>query len=622
MPSFPGFSVLFRVFHGPLSGRITDPSLKFRCRVLAYFKYSSCTSHTKHKEIAMAEKQPQKAEDLSIWPDARQMIEKARRDNVETVWDRLAEQRPGCTFCEQGLSCSKCVMGPCRITPGKGKRERGVCGADADLTVARNFGRFVAAGAASHSDHGRDLVETLLAIGQGKTSDYTIRDPEKLRRIAAEVGVAVQDKSDKEIALALAEAFIEDFGFATPSVSFVARVPEKRRELWKKLGITPRGIDRDVVEMMHRTHMGVDSDAVSLCLHAARVSLTDGWGGSMIATELSDIIFGTPTPRMAKVNLGVLKADQVNVVVHGHSPIVSEMILAAARDPEMIRKAQDAGASGINVAGLCCTGNEVLMRQGIPMAGNHLMTELALVTGAVDCIVVDYQCIMPSLVTIAGCYQTRFISTSDKAKFSGAEHVEFNYVNARQKAAQVVEAAIDAFTRRDPGRVEIPGEPVELMTGFSNEAILGADQARHPRAGHRLRHRGHGQGRADGARGRGQGRGRIEGRMPVPGHSSGAARGQLRGQLADHPSLRRAGQCSGRGHQRPARGGQRPGMVFGKGRGHRPVRRGQRDLHPSGPAAAYHRQRDRDQSGIERSGRRGRGLLRRGGRPEQGGGGH
>ncbi|WP_028570917.1 anaerobic carbon-monoxide dehydrogenase catalytic subunit [Desulfonatronum lacustre] len=422
----------------------------------------------------MAEKLPRRAEDLSIWPDAQKMIEKARRDNVETVWDRLAEQRPACTFCKQGLSCSKCVMGPCRITPGKGKRERGVCGADADLTVARNFGRFVAAGAASHSDHGRDLVETLLAVGQGKTSDYGIRDPEKLRRIAAEVGVTVQGKSDKEIARALAETFIEDFGFATPSVSFVARVPGKRRELWEKLGITPRGIDRDVVEMMHRTHMGVDSDAVSLCLHSARVALGDGWGGSMIATELSDILFGTPTPRKAQVNLGVLKADQVNVVVHGHSPIVSEMILAAARDPELIRKAKSSGASGINVAGLCCTGNEVLMRQGIPMAGNHLMTELALVTGAVDCIVVDYQCIMPSLVTIAGCYQTRFISTSDKAKFTGAEHVEFNYANARQKAVQVVEAAIEAFTKRDPGRVDIPAEPVELMTGFSNEAILGA----------------------------------------------------------------------------------------------------------------------------------------------------
>jgi anaerobic carbon-monoxide dehydrogenase catalytic subunit len=422
----------------------------------------------------MAEKLPPKPEDLSIWPDAHKMIEKARRDGVETVWDRLEEQSVHCQFCEKGLTCQKCVMGPCRITPDKPKRQRGVCGAGADLTVARNFGRFVCAGAASHSDHGRDLVETLRAIGEGKTTDYSVRDPEKLRRIATEIGLEVGGKDDKALALELAKAFIDDFGFGTESVSFLCRVPEKRRQLWEKLGITPRGVDRDVVEMMHRTHMGVDSDPISLCLHAARVSLTDGWGGSMIATELSDIIFGTPTPSTTKVNLGVLKKDEVNVVVHGHSPIVSEMILAAARSPEMLDKAKAAGAKGINVAGLCCTGNELLMRQGIPMAGNHLMTELALVTGAVDIIVVDYQCIMPSLTTVASCYQTRFVSTSDKARFVGGTHVEFNYKNARQKALEVVAMGIEAFAERDQSRVEIPCEPVELMTGFSNEAILGA----------------------------------------------------------------------------------------------------------------------------------------------------
>jgi carbon-monoxide dehydrogenase catalytic subunit len=422
----------------------------------------------------MADKTPPAPEELSIHPDAHRMIEKARRENVETVWDRLDEQKPACKFCETGLTCKKCTMGPCRLTPDKDKRQRGVCGADADVTVARNFGRFVAGGAAAHSDHGRDLVETLLAIGQGKTRNYEVRDTDKLRRIASEIGLEVQGKDDKAVAFELAEAFIEDFGFRTDSVCFVERVPEKRRRRWEQLGVTPRGVDRDVVEMMHRTHMGVDSDAASICLHAVRVSLTDGWGGSMIATELSDIIFGTPKPNTSKVNLGVLKEKDVNVLVHGHSPIVSEMILAVAREPAMVEKAKAAGAEGINVAGLCCTGNELLMRQGIPMAGNHLMTELALVTGAVDLMVVDYQCIMPSLTTVADCYQTRFVSTSEKAKFTGGEHVEFDVHNAREQSVKLVDMAIDAFGRRDPNRVDIPAEPVELMSGFSNEAILEA----------------------------------------------------------------------------------------------------------------------------------------------------
>lgn len=419
-------------------------------------------------------KTPKSPQELSIWPDAHQMIDKARKEGIETVWDRLDEQTPSCKFCEQGLTCQKCSMGPCRITPGKEKRQRGVCGADADLTVARNFGRFVAGGAAAHSDHGRDLVETLHAIGKGETQDYQIRDSAKLKRIAEEVGLSVGGKDDKAIAVELAELFMDDYGFANDRVSLAARVPKQRTETWNKLGVAPRGVDRDIVEMMHRTHMGVDSDPASICLHAARVSLGDGWGGSMIATELSDIIFGTPVPNTSEVNLGVLKEDHVNVLVHGHSPIVSEMILAAARDPQLIEQAKAAGAAGINVAGLCCTGNEVLMRQGIPMAGNHLMTELAIITGAVDLIVVDYQCIMPSLTTVAQCFQTRFISTSEKARFTGGEHVELNLKNAAAKSKELIAKAIEAYGERDQSRVDIPGSPVKMMSGFSNETILEA----------------------------------------------------------------------------------------------------------------------------------------------------
>ncbi len=410
--------------------------------------------------------------ELSPWDDARQMIAKARNEGVNLVWDRLADQTPHCTFCDQGLTCSKCVMGPCRINPKGPKKKLGVCGADGDLTVARNFGRFVAAGAASHSDHGRDLLETLSAIASGQTTDYAIRDEAKLARICTELGINIQGLSVREQAGKLADLFYEDYGCRTEHLSFTCRVPEKRLAIWREFRSEPRGIDRDCVEMLHRTHMGVDCDPTSICLHAGRVSLADGWGGSMIATEVSDIIFGTPKPAAAAVNLGVLKEDQVNILVHGHSPIVSEMILAAARDPQILAKAREAGAVGINIAGLCCTGNEVLMRQGVPMAGNHLMTELAIVTGAVEMVIVDYQCIMPSLVNVAGCYHTKFVSTSDKARFPGGLHTEFHVANARDKAREAVLLAVGAFTRRDPAKVEIPTDPVSITTGFSNEAIL------------------------------------------------------------------------------------------------------------------------------------------------------
>lgn len=413
------------------------------------------------------------AREFTIWEDAEKMIEKARRDGVETVWDRFEQQTPGCKFCELGLTCKNCNMGPCRISyKENGKMKRGVCGADGDVIVARNFGRFVAGGSAGHSDHGRDLIEVLEAIVDGQAPDYKITDEAKLRRVSAELGIPVEDRDMMTIAEDLVEACFADFGSRKKELGFVSRVPEKRKNIWRQYNVMPRGVDREIAEMMHRTHMGCDNDAVSTMLHAARTALADGWGGSMIGTELSDIIFGVPTPSKSQVNLGVIKPDMVNILVHGHNPVVSEMVLAAARNPEMIAKAKNAGAQGINVAGLCCTGNELLGRQGIPMAGNHLMTELAIVTGAVEAVVVDYQCIMPSMVQVAACYHTNFITTADKARFTGATHISFSTATAAKQAGEIIEMSIAAYAERDQTRVEIPVAPVDAVTGFSNEALL------------------------------------------------------------------------------------------------------------------------------------------------------
>lgn len=414
-------------------------------------------------------------EEKSIWEDAHAMLYKAEQENIETVWDRLEKQTPTCKFCEAGTSCHNCSMGPCRVNEDSEKLKLGVCGANADVIVARNFSRFVTGGAASHSDHGRDLVETLHETASGNAPGYGIRDEAKLRSLAAEYGVEnAASGSVQDVAKALADACFEDFGSRKKKITLLSRVPKARQELWDKLSMTPRGIDREIAESMHRTHMGVDNDALSLIVHAARTCLADGWGGSMLGTELSDIIFGTPTPRSSTVNLGVLKEDSINILVHGHNPVVSEMILAATREQSMIEKAKQAGAAGFNVAGLCCTGNELLMRQGIPLAGNHLMTELAIITGAVEAIVADYQCIMPSLVTVANCYHTKFITTSSKGRFTGATHIEVNATNAQERCREIVNLAIEAYTKRDSSRVNIPGEPVAITSGFSNEAILAA----------------------------------------------------------------------------------------------------------------------------------------------------
>ncbi|MEE4364034.1 MAG: anaerobic carbon-monoxide dehydrogenase catalytic subunit [Desulfotignum sp.] len=410
--------------------------------------------------------------EVSITSDGNLLFDKAVKDKVETVWHRHEAQQPQCGFCDMGLSCRICIMGPCRVDPFGQGPQTGVCGADADIIVARNLCRMIAAGAASHSDHGRDLVEVLKAVSKGEAPGYQIRSEEKLRRVAGEYGVETDGKETLAVAGELADAMMEDYGMRKKSVTLVSRAPEKRRKLWDKAGITPRGIDRETSEMMHRTHMGVDNDWVSLLTHGLRNALSDGWGGSMIATEVSDILFGVPAPKPTMVNAGVLKKDQVNIVVHGHNPVVSEMVSKACISDEMLALAKANGAGGINLAGVCCTGNELLMRRGIAMAGNHLMTELILTTGAVDMMIVDYQCIMPSIGKVAACYHTKIISTSDKARFPGMEHHEFHPDNAEEKAVTLVKAAIQNFGNRK--EVFIPVDPQNAVGGFSIETILGA----------------------------------------------------------------------------------------------------------------------------------------------------
>jgi carbon-monoxide dehydrogenase catalytic subunit len=401
-----------------------------------------------------------------------EMLKKAAGENIGTVWDRYEKQQPQCGFGLLGTCCRNCNMGPCRIDPFGDGPEEGICGATADIIAARNLLRMIAAGAAAHSDHGRDVVATLYATARGEARGYQIKDEDKLHALAAEFGIACEGRSKEEIAADLARSAMEEFGMAKGTLQFLKRAPARRQALWEKLGIAPRGIDREVVEAMHRTHMGVDNDYVNLVLHGVRTALSDGWGGSMLATEFSDILFGTPEPVLGTCNLGVLKTDQVNVIVHGHEPTLSEMIVLAAQDPELLQAAQEVGATGINICGMCCTSNELLMRHGVPIAGNFLQQELAVITGAVEAMVVDVQCIMPALANVAKCYHTRLISTSPKAKFPGAEHVQFDEQAALDTAKQIIRMAVENYPRRKQNLVQIPDRQMSFVGGLSVEAIL------------------------------------------------------------------------------------------------------------------------------------------------------
>ena len=404
-----------------------------------------------------------------VWDQASlETLIKAERDCVDTCFTRLDAQPPSCRFGTEGLCCRICYMGPCRIT---NKAPRGVCGADADTIVARNFLREVAAGTAAHSDHGRHLVLLLKQAAEGRIADYVIRDERALRRIAKGYGIEEKGRTKEAVALELADLLLKEFMLQEESLLTLRLSPVRQQAIWRGQSVTPLGIDRMVVESLHRTHMGVDHDYRNILLQAFRTALADGWGGSRIATQVSDILFGTPSPVRSEANLGVLRKDTVNIVVHGHEPELPEMLAIAARDPAMQAYAKEAGAAGITLAGICCTANEILMRHGIPVAGNFPQQELAIVTGAVEMMLVDVQCCMPSLPDVARSYHTEIVSTADIAKTVGTTHITLTRENPLATAKVLIRRAVDNFKNRDPEKVSIPHIKTPLVAGFSVDAI-------------------------------------------------------------------------------------------------------------------------------------------------------
>jgi carbon-monoxide dehydrogenase catalytic subunit len=404
-------------------------------------------------------------QERSMDPAAQEMLLRADELGLGTAFSR-AEQMAPCPIGADGSCCRLCFMGPCRLVKDG---QTGVCGATIETITARNFARAIAAGAAAHSDHGRDLALTLLAVAKGEAPGYKIRDPFRLQRVAQELKIATEGRPISDIALDVAQACLSQFGQQTGEVFPIERAPKKRKQLWRERKLAPRGIDREIVDVLHRTHMGDDQDPEHILHQGMRAALGDGWGGSMIATDLSDVLFGTPSPLVAQVNLGVLSKDEVNIVVHGHEPTLSEMILAATTDPELIAYAQTKGAKGITLAGICCTSNETLVRQGVPSAGNFLHQELAIITGAVEAMVVDVQCIMQALPELAAKFHTKVITTSPKVKITGATHIEFDEHRAPDVAKEIVRRAIDNFPNR--GEVQIPDVMCDVVPGFSHEYI-------------------------------------------------------------------------------------------------------------------------------------------------------
>jgi carbon-monoxide dehydrogenase catalytic subunit len=421
------------------------------------------------KEVKKEVKKELPVEQVTTCKSTQQMLRKAAEDGVETAFHRAMDMK-ACPIGADSACCKHCSMGPCRLSSKDPYSKVGVCGATIDTIASRNFSRMVASGAAAHTDHGMSMLDVFRAVVRGEIKEYQIKDEQKLRDVAASIGIEVEGRGVKEVAEDLYGELERTYTQVEGEIPFAARVPKKTLEKWRELGIVPRGAMREIMELMHRTHMGVDQDYENICKQFSRCALSDGWGGSMVATEISDILFGTPTPVIAGVDMGNLEEGKVNIIVHGHEPNMFESMIASVNDPKLVEEAKAAGAAGINILGMCCSGAEVLSRHGVPHAGNFMSTEAVIITGAVDAMAVDVQCIKQALAPLSKCYGTKFFTTNPRAHIEGAEHIEFEEHHPRRCTDKVVRMGIERFKKR-PGKVVIPKNKSFGVHGFSHEYV-------------------------------------------------------------------------------------------------------------------------------------------------------
>ncbi|MDQ7095402.1 anaerobic carbon-monoxide dehydrogenase catalytic subunit [Desulfosporosinus sp. PR] len=409
--------------------------------------------------------------DFTLDTGVQELLVKAEEEGITTAFARAKEQEPHCKFGLTGVCCRRCLQGPCRITfnGNKGAR-RGVCGATADQIVARNLLSLIVEGTTPHVEHAREVLHTLLETAEGK-APYEIKGQEKLLSLAKKLGLTVDGLELNQIAHEVALKALQDFRQQSGVSHWLRlRAQGKTVETWEKLNLLPANAHLEIANAINKAAMGCESDPVSLLLEIMKMGLVEGYDGLHLSTDLQDVLFGTPRLVKTQYRMGVIKEDYVNIAVHGHIPMVSEKVLEWSR--RLNDEAKALGAEGINVVGICCSANELLMRQGVSVATNYASQELAIITGALEVMVADAQCIMPGLAQVAACYHTELVSTLPNIKLEGASHVDWTPEEADKMGEDIVRRALARYPERDRVKVRIPSGTVEAYAGFSVEQIV------------------------------------------------------------------------------------------------------------------------------------------------------
>lgn len=420
---------------------------------------------------------PSKQDVIDQTPDpaVREMLLRAEQLGIDTAFDRFDKQKPQCNFGLAGVCCKICNMGPCRITA---KSPRGVCGADADLVVARNLLRAAAAGTAQHGMHAREIILSLKWAAEGKL-EIPIMGEQKIRATAESFGIPTKRRTTKKIAIDLADALLADMSRTEPDEykTIKACAPPERQETWKNLDILPISAYHEVFEAYHKTGCATDGDWKSIMQQFLRCGLAFTFSGVVGANIATDSLFGVGDRVTSKVNIGALKKGYVNIAVHGHLPTLVSQIVKTGQEERFIELAKSKGAKGIRFYGICCSGLAAMYRYGgvIPLS-NAVSAELVLGTGALDLWVADVQDVFPSIMEVAKCFKTTVVTTSDSARLPGAERYEYdhhhsNISETKALAEKIVTRAIESFEQRKGIPVYIPPYEVEAEVGFSVEYV-------------------------------------------------------------------------------------------------------------------------------------------------------
>ncbi|MDD4476928.1 MAG: anaerobic carbon-monoxide dehydrogenase catalytic subunit [Patescibacteria group bacterium] len=395
-----------------------------------------------------------------------EMIEYTEKKGISTVFSNLAK---GCRVGQLGTCCNRCGLGPCR--------ENGACGANVDTIVARNWFETVLRGTACHASHALHVASVLLKVAKSETAAFKIKDVEKLKFIATKLNIDTS-QSIESIAEQVASQAISDITGNKVSMSFLSYLPCSvltgllNAGKILKVGVIPGSVGKEILNGKHMFSMGVMADYVAFMAYAIRMGVAD-IVSMIICSELQDVLLGIPALICSEIGFSVLDVSKVNIVVHGHDPLLVEKIVELSKDAGYIEKAKKSGASGINIVGCCCTGNEILMRHGIHLAGSNLQQELIIATGLVEAFVVDVQCIFPNIINVSRCFHTKIVTSSEFAKIRGAVHIQFNEEHTDESVKKIMEIAIKNFKKRNNEIFHISEkQPEEVIAGFSVETCL------------------------------------------------------------------------------------------------------------------------------------------------------